>query len=1043
MEINNPREPKTNALVRFAVHRPVTMSMAVVGVIVLGALSLSRLPLEFLPQFSSNNISVVALYPASSPQEIERLIVRPLEDSLGTINGIDTLSASASSGRGSVSVSFLAGTDMEMAAVDVRDRVDRVRHLLPDDIEQIQIRRFQSSDIPVINFDLSARWSRERLFEFAESVVRRRLERLEGVAQVDVRGLRTPEVQVNLDPARLRAHRIDLRQLNSALRDNNVNLSAGEIREGSRKLLVRAMGEFTTPEQIRALPLGTMGLRLGDVAEVAYTFPRQDNFNFLNGIESLTVAVNKNSTANILSVVDAIKRELESIAALDAAEGLAIRVFRDASTDVRKGLGQLRDAGLIGGLLSICAVFFFLRRIRTTLLVALAIPISVVTTFVLIYFMRAAGLSDITLNVISLAGLMLALGMLVDNSIVVIESIFRHRNELQEEAATAALRGASEVALPIIASTATTMCVFMPLIFLSTGGRFKLYLENIALMICVVIVASLVVALTVVPMVAALILRGQQARPSRFFASMSRAYGRTLDLTLRHRLIFVVAIVAMFIGSLHLLSNIERAYSSRSLEREIIVKVDTPKQYSMEQIQALYDEVYRILDGQREALDIADITHAYDRGTGRSRAGYRRARQFNIYLKDEDESSVTTLEARNRIRQLMPVKAGVSLRLASGRGHYGTTGIEIELAGDEASVLALMSRQVADRLAQLPMIRDVDTSLESGDQEVRVVVQRERTLAAGLSSQAVASTVTNALSSRAVSHFKTDDREIDLIMQYREEDRETLDQLKNVPVFGAGAPLPLGALADFTFAEGPRSIERENHQIRVKVTAQATDARASYGAMAAVESIMSELPMPPGYSWSFGRWNRYMRQDQDSGFYALLFALPLVYMVLAALFESFTQPFTIMFSVPFALIGVALVMHLTGQPWETMTIIGLIVLLGIVVNNAIVLIDHINHLRTLGYSRDEAIRLGGQHRLRPILITAITTVLGMTPMVAPFLFPQWFGPVEGRAATWAPIGLVIIGGLTTSTFLTLLIIPTIYSLIDDASTFMQRVLRNA
>jgi HAE1 family hydrophobic/amphiphilic exporter-1 len=243
--------------------------------------------------------------------------------------------------------------------------------------------------------------------------------------------------------------------------------------------------------------------------------------------------------------------------------------------------------------------------------------------------------------------------------------------------------------------------------------------------------------------------------------------------------------------------------------------------------------------------------------------------------------------------------------------------------------------------------------------------------------------------------------------------------------------------------EGPRSIERENHQMRVKVTADATDRRASYGAMAAVESIMTEMPMPPGYSWSFGRWNRHMRQDQDNGFYSLLFALPLVYMVLAALFESFTQPFTIMFSVPFALIGVALVMHLTGQPWETMTIIGLIVLLGIVVNNAIVLINHINFLRTSGYGRDEAIRLGGQHRLRPILITAITTVLGMVPMVAPFLFPQWFGPVEGRAATWAPIGLVIIGGLTTSTFLTLLIIPTIYSLIDDASTFMQRVLRNA
>jgi len=1034
---------KSNALVRFAIDRRVTMSMIVLGVIVLGAMSLGRLPLEFLPAFSSNNISVVAPYPSSSPEEVERIIVRPLEDALGTINGIDTLSASASAGRGQIRVGFLEGTDMDLAAVDVRDRVDRVRHLLPDDLERVEIRRFQSTDIPVVRFDCSARWSQERLFDFAENVVQRRLERLNGVAQVEVNGLRSPEVQINLDPARLRAHGIDLRQLNNSLRSNNVNLSAGEIREGSRKLLVRVMGEFTTPDEIRALPVGNAGLRLSDIAEVAYTFPRQETFNYLNGVESLTVSVNKNSTANILSVVDEVRAELEAIQGLAEAEGVVFRVYQDASIDVRKGLGQLRDAGLIGGALAIAAVFFFLRRFRTTLLVALAIPVSVVATFVLLYFMRSAGLSDITLNVVSLAGLMLALGMLVDNSIVVIESIFRHRNELDEDARTAALAGTSEVALPIIASSATTMCVFIPLIFLSSGGRFKLYLENIALTICIVIVASLVVALTVVPMVAALILRGQHARPSGFFSWMSGVYGRTLNFTLRHRAIFMVVIVAMFFGSLQLMKGIDRAYSSRSLEREIIIKVDIPRNYALEQTEALYDEVYAILDSQREELDIADIAYAYDRGTGRSRSSWRRSRQFNVFLRDEDESDVTTLQARDRIRSLMPVKAGVALRMESGRGHYGNTGIQIELSGQEASVLELMSRQIAERLSRVPLIKDVDTSLESGDQEVQIAVQRERTLAAGLSSQTVAATVSSALSSRAVSQFKTDDREIDLIMQYREEDRETLDQLKNVPVFGTDVPLPLGALADFSFVEGPRSIEREDHQMKVSITAQAADRQASFGAMAAVQAVMSEMPMPPGYEWSFGRWNRHMMKDQDSGFYSLLFALPLVYMLLAALFESFSQPFTIMFSVPFALMGVAVVMRLSGQPWETMTIIGLVVLLGIVVNNAIVLIDHINDLRKQGYSRDEAIRHGGRHRLRPILITAITTVLGMVPMVAPFLFPQWFGPVEGRAATWAPIGLVIIGGLTTSTFLTLLVIPTIYSLVDDVSLFVQRVVRNA
>jgi HAE1 family hydrophobic/amphiphilic exporter-1 len=784
-------------------------------------------------------------------------------------------------------------------------------------------------------------------------------------------------------------------------------------------------------------------LRLGDVAEVSYTFPRQDTFNFLNGVDSLTVSVNKASTSNLLDVVDRLKTELQEIERLPEASGSTFRIYFDASQDVRKGLGQLRDAGLVGGAMAIAAVFLFLRRFRTTLLVAVAIPISVVATFVLIYFMRQAGLSDITLNVVSLAGLMLALGMIVDNSIVVIESIFRHRNELDEDSRTAALAGASEVALPIFASTATTMCVFLPLIFLSAGGRMKLYLMNIGLTICIVIVASLLVALTVVPMVAAVVLRGQSSRPAPFIDALIRFYGRLLGFTLRHRFVFVVLILLIFAGSLDLFRNIERSFSSRPLERQVVLRVDTPRQYSLAQTEALYQEIYALLDSRRDELDIADIAHSYDRGTGRSRASWRRGRQFSVYLEDEEKSDLSTAEARDRIRELLPVRAGVDLRIATSRGRHGSSGVEIELLGEDPMVLELLAGRVAQRLATLPMIRDVDTSLESGDEEIHVRVQRERTLQAGLSSQAVGFTVNNALSSRALSHYKTSDREVDLVMQYREEDRETLDQLKNVPVFAGGAALPLGALADFRFVAGPRSIERENHLAKVTVSANATSSAATFAAMRQTSEIMNQFSLPPGYEWSYGRWNRYQQRDQSTGMFAWLFALPLVYMLLAALFESFAQPFTIMFSVPFALIGVAVIMKVFHQPWETMTIIGMIVLVGIVVNNAIVLINHVNFLRSEGLHRREAIVLGGQHRLRPILITAITTILGMMPLVAPYLFPQWFGPLEGRAASWAPIGLVIIGGLTTSTFLTLLIIPTIYSLVDDAAIFVKRVVHAA
>ena len=1032
---------RINPIVRFAVERKVTMGMIILGILVLGWLSLSRLPLEFLPAYSSSNISVIAPYPSSSPEEVERLVVRPLEDSLGTINRIDTMSASASADRAQVSITFLDGTDMDMAAVDVRDRVDRARHLLPDDLERVWIRRFQTSDIPVIRFDVSSSWSQVELYDFAESTLMRRLERLEGVAQVEVGGLRLPELQVLLDTARMRAHRVDSRDVAAILRNNNLNVSAGDIKEGSRKLLVRAVGEFDTPEEVRLLPLNDRGIRLGDIAEIVYDFPQQENFNFLNGKESLTVEVTKSSSANVLEVADRVKEELAAIEALPEAQGVQFRIYADASRDVRKGLGQLRNAGLLGGLLAIGAVFLFLRRFRTTALVAVAIPLSVVATFVLMYFLRQAGMQDLTLNVVSLAGLMLALGMLVDNSVVVIESIFRHRNELGEDSRTAALYGTSEVALPILASTATTMCVFLPLIFLSSAGRFKLYMENIGLTICIVMVASLFVALTVVPLAAVYFLKDQEARSSRLIDAVTGGYGGLLRFTLKHRFLFVLSIVAMFFGVIKLFGTIEQSFSGRSLERQVILKVDTPRQYSLDQTEALYSEVYALLDAKRDELDIADISFAYDRGSGRSRASWRRNRQFSIYLKDEDESQLSTSEVRNRVREMLPTKAGVELRIAAGRGRHGSSGVEVQLMGHDPVVLELLSQQVAQRMAALPMIEDVDTSLESGEEEIHVRVDQDRASQTGMSSRAVAFTVSNALSSRPVSHFKTGEREVDLVMQYQERDRETLDQLKNVPVFGAGAPLPLDAMADFEFVAGPRSIERENHQAKVSVTANAKDSTASFGAMRMISGIMNETPMPPGYSWSFGRWNRHMQRDQESGRFALFFALPLVYMLMAALFESYAQPLTIMFSVPFALLGVGVIMKLANQPWETMTMIGLVVLMGVVVNNAIVLIDHINFLRQTGLSRTEAIIKGGQHRLRPILITAVTTILGLFPMVAPFLFPQWFGAVEGRAASWAPIGLVIVGGLTTSTFLTLMIIPTIYSLIDDLARLSRKVLK--
>ncbi len=1048
--------PSIHPLVAFAVRRRVTMGMLVIAVSVLGVLSLQRLPLEFLPAISSSNVSVRVSFPSSAPEEVARRIVRPLEDSLGTLENLDRLSSRASADSAEINVGFVDGTDMDLAAVEVRDRIDRVRHLLPPDVQQVRIRRFQTSDIPVLRFDLSIQpgeegWTSEALYDYAEQVIQRRLERLGGVAQADLRGLQTRQVLVQLDTDRLTAHGVDVRQLVATLRNNHLTTSVGDVTGRGSKQHVRVVGDLASLEEIRSLRFGPGSVRLGDVAAVTYDYPRQERYNFLNGRETLSVRVYKTSSANLLQVVEAVKNELAALQQEPDAAGLALRVFHDSSEDVEKGLGELRTAGLLGGSFALLAVYLFLRRRRVTLLIGVAIPMSVVLAFVIMFLLRQLGWAAITLNVVSLMGLVLALGMLVDNSIVVIESIYRRLAERGEDPETAALRGASEVALPILASTATTLCVFVPLIFLrSGGGFFSHYLREVGTTVCIVMVASLLVALTVVPMVAALVLRQEPPPESTWLHRLENLYGTLVGWTLRWRLPLLVLAAGLLWSSWWLFGSIERSFGSRTQARQLTIFVDTPSTYNLQQTEELFAETYGLLSERRRELDISDISHEYRVGGGRSRGGFGGDKEFTLYLVDEEQASLTTNQVRDALRELLTPRPGVQFRIAQSQRGHGSNGLEVQILGEDVEVLELLGREIAAQMAALSGIEDIDLSLESGTDELVIEVQRERAMAAGMSSRQVAMTVESALSSRAVTTLEADDREIDVVVQYQDAEEGSVDELRNVAVFtpledieGSGSSLPLDTLTTFEVRPGPTSIERENRLSKITVNANTDDPIMARRAMMGITGLLQSFAMPPGYSWSFGRFNRMDSEDEEGANFALLFAILLVYMMMAALFESFAHPLSIMLSVPFAFIGVGVVMKLASQPRDNFTELGFIILIGVVVNNAIVLVDHINRLRQEGMERSAAIVLGGRHRLRAILMTAITTMLGLLPMVAPILLPQWFGPLEGRSATWAPVGLVILGGLTTSTFLTLVILPTLYSLVDDVSQFFRRLLAAA
>jgi HAE1 family hydrophobic/amphiphilic exporter-1 len=671
--------------------------------------------------------------------------------------------------------------------------------------------------------------------------------------------------------------------------------------------------------------------------------------------------------------------------------------------------------------------------------------VSLVVTFAIMYLSRQAGWTDLTLNIMTLMGLMLAIGMLVDNSIVVIESVFRHHNELGEDGKTATLRGASEVVLPIFASTITTMCVFLPMVFMTSGGRFAMFMENIGLTVVVVMAASFVVAVTVVPMVSARILSGESSRAFPLFDRATEIYDRTLRFMLRHRLAFALLIALVLGWSWNLYQNIGRSFSPPSYERQLSVQVDMPKAFSMDQKRELFDEVYRVIDEHREELEIADVTHGFQRSAGRSRS-WRGSNRFDLYLIDEKRGARDTGAIRDRIEELLPQHPGVTFTVARAmRGRHSSTGanIEMQLAGDRMEILEPLSKRVVAGLGAVPGLKDVDSSLESGDEEIHILPDRERTLQAGMSSQTVGMSISSALSSRPITYFEVGDRELDVVVQHRESDRRTLDQLKTLPLRSSESQLPIGAVADFDTAPGARSIQRSDRRSTVTITADVATGTPSFMAERMAQQAVEEMNLPAGYELKEGDDWRSSSQDSSDAVFMLLFAIVLVYMVMAALFESFAQPFTIMLSVPFAFIGVGIVMKLAGQPRSSTADMGLIILAGLVVNNAIVLIDHINRLRRSGLPRNEAIVLGGRHRLRPILMTAMTTILGLSPMVAPFFLPQFFGAVEGRAAFWAPVGLVILGGLATSTFLTVMVTPVVYSLIDDLTRLMRRIAADA
>ncbi|NJL29582.1 MAG: efflux RND transporter permease subunit, partial [Thermoanaerobaculia bacterium] len=861
---------------------------------------------------------------------------------------------------------------------------------------------FNTSDIPVIQGRISAEGvDLSASFELIESRILNRIRRVPGVARVDIDGVAPKEIFIDLELDKVKAHGVDISDLITRLRGASSNLVLGEVHEGGRRYTARALGAFHSVEALAQLEIDERGLRLQDVAQVSYEEPVIAYARRLNQKDAIAITVFKESTANTVDVVRGVEQVIEQDINSDPLlAGVSFFVWDNQADQITSAVDGLTTSGMIGALFAVLVLYFFLRRLGPTLIVSMSIPFSIVASCGVMYF------QGMSLNVLSMMGLMLGVGMLVDNAIVVLESIDRHRRE-QPDAKKAAFEGANKVGLAVVASTATSLIVFLPLI---VGAKSDLttWLGEIGIAICLALVCSLFSSLTLIPLVASRFLFHKAAAPPRFLVRLEDGYVAALAWILGHRVkTFVLLTAVLAVGFVPFFTGlVDASMFSAAVNERMYLRYDFSDFVYKSQAGEIVSEVENHLAAHKDEYNIGSI-YSYYRS---NEAG------TTLLMARKDLSDREFKELRKKIRASLPAIAGVRLLFDEDADQGGSaTYFAVNFFGQDSAVLSGLAQEAQRRLETIDGIADVSTSFGKSRREIEVRVDREKAARLGLTAEEVSEVFGFTLGGLRLPRFNAGEREVDTWLALRLEDRENLADLRQLQFRQIeGRPVTLGDVASFEIVERPEEIERQNRKVRVAV-------RATYEGenweqvRGQIEAQMNAFSLPGGYSWS---WNdRILEQDtqgQQMGINMLL-ALALVYLVMASLFESLAQPFAILFSIPFALPGVAWMLAATRTPFNLMSQIGLLILMGIVVNNGIVLLDHMNQLRKAGVGTHEAILQAGRDRLRAILMTAGTTIIGLAPLA--------FGGSRAGGLFYYPLALTVMGGLLSSAILTLLVLP--------------------
>ena len=1006
-----------------ALQRPVTTVVVFVALALVGLIASRLLPLEKFPDIEFPGIFVQIPYDGSTPEEVERLITRPIEEALATLSGVERMFSSSSESQAEIFLQFDWDQNMGAKGIEARSKVDAIRHLLPEDVRRVFVFTGSLGDQPVLQLRISSDRDLSDSYDLLDRLLKRRLERIDGVSRVDLHGVDPREIRILLNADLVSAYGINVAELRDLLVRSNFAVNAGRVITGDQRLSIRPRGEFRSIDEIRNLVISADGLRLGDVATIELRTPDRNYGRHLDRDYAIGIGINKTTGSNLVDVTDRVIAEVEEIGSLPQMQGINIFPLDNAGDSVRKSLNDLLSAGLLGGLLAVVVLYLFLRQLSTTLIVISSVPFSLLITLGALYF---AGLS---LNILSMMGLMLAVGMLVDNAVVVTESIFRHRERDRHQPLQATLNGVKEVGLAVTAGTATTIIVFAPII-VGTKNDIMVFLTHVAVTIIVALLASLLIAQTLVPMLAGRIRPPRKPRDAALMPRLTRRYTASLRWILDHpRWTGVGILLICLIGIAPLpLELVKFDMFPQDSGRRLFIPYHIEGQHPLERVEAAVDRIEDYLYSRQEEFNIRSVYSYYDQ---------RRA-ESTLLLTEEEDATLSTKEIVARIEADLPT-------LAIGKPSFqfdqqgGGEGFAIQISGDSTERLNELGADIARALSTVEGLKDVRSDAESGDTEIRVTIDRDRAAAAGLTAESIARNISIAMRGEYLREFRDDTGEIEVRLAFRDNDKQSIEQLSSLPLFTPdGRRLNLGSVASLHTGSSPATIRRTDRQTAVILSGNMEDGATIEEIRPRVEALMEQIGLPPGYSWKEGRG--FERNDETQAMMAtnIVLGVACIFLVMAALFESLLLPFSIILgSILFSIFGVFLFFAATGTTFSFMAMIGIMILIGVVVNNGIVLVDHVNNLRGDGLSRSDAILEAGRDRLRPILMTVATTIVGLAPLALGTT------QVGGDGPPYYPMARAIIGGLAFSTVVSLLVVPALYVYFDRLAAWGRKVMRTA